>query len=318
MTLEQLRIRLAFLNNRDEHIGLSMYIVFRNNDIRFANLEDEAREDLKNNFIAYLNSRINTDAEPTYCNLTEYTDRSNPICYYDLPERLDGFRPLNAVTTQERQNEFSFNNDNFNEIQAFVFLIGNENNKVALYKKHHHFSLISRDSSFVGLRKSETGLVKLESDILKINEKFEFLQVDNHVIVFNVKSLESSFGYDGILMRAARTKFELIQEAELIENVEELEELINEKKYAKKMTRINPQTPVLALPFDKLRGFILGHPKLRRKIRFNATEDKIKFHTKNSKELFLKLLGDNYLKSELTDLLYESDEKAQLSNEEEE
>lgn len=316
MTIEQLRNRLSFLNDVNEHKSLSMYLILKNGDIRFANLEEAVRNELKNKFVAYLNGRINNDGELNYCNLTDYTDRKNTVCYYDLPEPLPGLQPLNVVTTQEQQQEFSFIDDDFSNIEGFVFLIGNETNKIALYKKHYPLSLIKRDSSFVGLRKSETGLVRLESDILKVNETFEFLQVDNQVVVFSIKSLESSFGYTGILMRAAKTKFDLIQEAELIENVEELEELIQEKKFAKKIIKIKADTPVLALPFDRLKTFILGHPKLKRRLKFNDAQDRIKFHSKTSKELFLKLLSDSYLKSELTDLLYETDEKEQLSNEE--
>lgn len=316
MTVEQLRNRLSFLNDVNEHKSLSMYLILKNGDIRFANLEEAVRNELKNKFVAYLNGRINNDGELNYCNLTDYTDRKNTVCYYDLPEPLPGLQPLNVVTTQEQQQEFSFIDDDFSNIEGFVFLIGNETNKIALYKKHYPLSLIKRDSSFVGLRKSETGLVRLESDILKVNETFEFLQVDNQVVVFSIKSLESSFGYTGILMRAAKTKFDLIQEAELIENVEELEELIQEKKFAKKIIKIKADTPVLALPFDRLKTFILGHPKLKRRLKFNDAQDRIKFHSKTSKELFLKLLSDSYLKSELTDLLYETDEKEQLSNEE--
>jgi hypothetical protein len=316
MTIDQLRNRLSFLNDANEHISLSMYLILKDGDIRFANLEETVRNELKNKFLAYLNGRINNDTELNYCNLTDYTDRKNTVCYYDLPEPLPGLQALNVVTTQEEQQEFSFIDDDFSNIEGFIFLIGNETNKIALYKKHYSLSLIKRDSSFVGLRKSATGLVKLESDILKVNETFEFLQVDNQVVVFSIKSLESSFGYTGILMRAAKTKFDLIQDAELIENVEELEELIQEKKFAKKIVKIKADTPVLALPFDRLRTFILGHPKLKRRLKFNDTQDRIKFHSKTSKELFLKLLSDSYLKSELTDLLYETDEKEQLSNEE--
>lgn len=316
MTIEQLRNRLSFLNDANEHKSLSMYLILKNGDIRFANLEEAVRNELKNKFVAYLNGRINNDGELNYCNLTDYTDRKNTVCYYDLPEPLPGLQPLNVVTTQEQQQEFSFIDDDFSNIEGFVFLIGNETNKIALYKKHYPLSLIKRDSSFVGLRKSETGLVRLESDILKVNETFEFLQIDNQVVVFSIKSLESSFGYTGILMRAAKTKFDLIQEAELIENVEELEELIQEKKFAKKIIKIKADTPVLALPFDRLKTFILGHPKLKRRLKFNDAQDRIKFHSKTSKELFLKLLSDSYLKSELTDLLYETDEKEQLSDEE--
>jgi len=294
MTKEQLQNRLSFLNDVNSPIGLSMYIVFKDGRIHFANLEASVRMELKNNFISYINNRLNNNDDLNYCNLSEYTDKRNAICFYDLPVPLPGLAPLNTVATQEEQTEFSFNNDEFDDIEGFVFLIGVENNKISLYKKHSHLSLIKRDSSFIGLRKSDTELVRVESDILKVSGTFEFLQVDNHVIVFNIASLENSFGYTGILMRAAKTKFSLIEDAELIENVSELEELIKEKKYAKRMVRVKASTPVLALPFDKLKGFIQTHPKLKRRIKFNDAQDKIKFHTKTSKELFLKLLSDSF------------------------
>lgn len=316
MTLNNLNERLSFLDDNNHAIGLSMYIILKDGQVRFANLETSVRDELKKKFIKYLHNRLDIENDLNYCNLTDYTDRKNTVCYYDLPEALPGLVALNTVANQEEQMEFSFKSDNFSDIESFIFLIGNETNKIALYKKHYSLSLIKRDSSFIGLRKSETEFVKLESDILKVNETFEFLQVDNQVIVFSVKSLESSFGYTGILMRAAKTNFQLIQDAQLIENVEELEELINEKRYAKKVVKIKPNTPVLALPFTKLKTFIEGHPKLKRRLKFNDAQDKIKFHSKTSKELFIKLLSDSYLKSELTDLLYESDEKEELSNEE--
>ena len=170
MTLEQLQQRLAFLSDTNEHTSLSMYIILKDESIRMANLEVSVRQEMKNKFIAYLNSRINDNSDLNYCNLSSYNDKRNSVCYYDLPEPLPGLNPLNVVTTQEQQNEFSFKDDNFNEIESFVFLIGNEKNRIALFKRHYPMNLIKRDSSFVGLRKSKTGLVKLESDILKINE----------------------------------------------------------------------------------------------------------------------------------------------------
>lgn len=316
MTLQQLNDRLAFLNNENEQKGLSMYIVFKDGSIRFANLESTVRSELQSKFTTYILGRLSIQSGVNYCNLTDYSDKRNTVCYYDLPEPLPGVQPLTTISAQEQQQEFSFNNDDFKNIDAFVFLIGNEVNKIAVYKKHYPISLVKKDSSFVPLVKSSTELVRLSSDILKITDTVEFVQVDNHVIVFSIKTLESSFGYTGILMRAAKTKLDLIEEAELIENVAELEDLIQEKKFARKIVRIKANTPVLALPFSKLRSFIQDHPKLKRRIKFNDAEDRIRFHSQTSKELFLKLLSDSYLKSELTELLYESDDKEELSKEE--
>ena len=52
--------------------------------------------------------------------------------------------------------------------------------------------------------------------------------------------------------------------------------------------------------------FCRDFPKLSGKIRFNEDEDKIVLDTQVSKDLFLKMLMDNYLTSELTELHYES------------
>lgn len=316
MTLNELRTKLAFLNDTRNPLSLSMYILKKDGTIRFANVEESVRIEMKDKFISYMNNRLN-DTEINYCNLTEYVDRKNTVCWYDLGETIPALTHLSTITLTENQQEFSFANENFSDIDAFLFLIGNENNKVAIYKKQYPISLVKRNGTFIPLKKSATELVKLESDILKVSENFEFFQIDNESVVFSIKTLESSFGYLGILIAAATAKLDLVRNAEIIENIEELENLIQQKKHAKKIVKINADTPVLGLPFETLRTFINGHPKLRNRIRFNDTSDKIRFHSQVSKELFLKLLSDSYLKSELTDLLYESDNKEQLTLDEE-
>ncbi|HEV7348339.1 anti-phage protein KwaB [Telluribacter sp.] len=317
MTIQELREKISFLYDSGNAISLSMYMILNSGEIRFANLEEETRGDLKEKFLNYLSERTNESNDLHYCNLTEYNDTKNTICYYDLPDPLPGLQPLNVVSSAEEQQEFEFNANSFADIEAFAFLIGNETQNIAIYKKNYNnINLIKRDSSVIALVTSilsdKSELVKVKSDILKVNEKFDFMLVENHVLVMNTKYLETDMGYLGILIKAARTKFEIIQKANIVENINELEDLISDKKYAKKFVKIRPDTPVLGIEFSKLREFIENHPALKNKIKFNDTLDKIKFHSKISKDLFIKLLYDSYLKSELTDLLYESENKLQL------
>jgi hypothetical protein len=60
------------------------------------------------------------------------------------------------------------------------------------------------------------------------------------------------------------------------------------------------------IPFPLILSFIEGHPNLRRRIRFNEGNTRIKLDTKVSKELFIKLLNDDFLISQLTELYYDS------------
>lgn len=318
MTLDQLNAKLSFLDGQDGPVSLSMYILLQGGGIRSANLEEQARSELKIRFLSYLRRRLDMDDPNNYCPLTEHSDRKDAICYYDLEEVPEGLSAMSQVIQDEDRVEFSAGQDGFNNIEGFVFLIGNERSKVAIYKKHYPIALITQGPKFLSFGKSDTGLVQITDDILKISDKFEFLQIDQSLIVFSTNTLERYFGYDGILQTAARKNFDLISDAELIENIEELEELVTQKKFAKKMVAIKAQTPVLALPFDKIRQFILEHPKLKRRLKFNDSNDRIRFHSRKSKELFLDLLSDSYLKSELTELLYHSSIKDSLSNEEEE
>lgn len=317
MTVEQLLENIKFLDDLTTPSTLSMYIIKNDLSIRHVNVDEPAREDLQTRFTEYLNGRLNNN-ELNYSPLSEYTDTENSICYYDLQEMPIGLEVMQTVLDVEDQTEFSVENDGFNDIVGFVFLIGNEQNKIALYKKHHQLSVLKQSNRYLSFRKSDTGLTRVTQDILKISDNFDFLQVNQNLVVFSTKTLENNFGYERILQDAARLKFDLISDAELIENIMELEELIIEKKYAKRMVGINASTPVLILPFDKIRTFIMGHPKLKRRLKFNDTNDKIKFHSKKSKELFLDLMTDSFLKSELTDVLYHSPKKNQLTNDDEE
>lgn len=94
--------------------------------------------------------------------------------------------------------------------------------------------------------------------------------------------------------------------------IDELAEFINNTKYAKKVLRIQPESPVLQLAKSRIIRFIQEHPKLSRQIRFNETEDKIRLDTKTSKEKVIGILNDDFLKSNY----YESESKSTMIEEE--
>jgi hypothetical protein len=142
------------------------------------------------------------------------------------------------------------------------------------------------------------------------------MQIDDDVIVLNVTTLEKFFGFEDIIRTEATKCLATIEAANLLANMESLREMLVDVKFARKLMRIRADSPVLGLPFAKIRGFIRQHPKLRRRIRFNAAGTRISLDTRTSKELFLKLLDDDFLKSDLTDFLYETEKKYLLSNEE--
>ncbi len=233
-----------------------------------------------------------------------------------MDETPNGLEVMGELLANEEMPIFDFGTDNFNNVIGYVFLIGNENSKIAIYKKLYPISLIHQ-ASILMVMKDDVQLVKVNRDVIKINESFEFMQIENDLVVTNLKTLERFFGFEEVIRNKAAANLTIIQQSNLLEDITPLNDLVNDLRYAKKLMKVRSDSTVLQLSIDKVKSFILSHPKLKRRIRFNPDGSKISLDTHVSKELFLKLLDDVFLKSDLTDFLYESDIKNIMTNEEE-
>lgn len=60
---------------------------------------------------------------------------------------------------------------------------------------------------------------------------------------------------------------------------------------------------------DTIKNFIENYEPLKGKFKFNEDRTKFDLNTKKSQNLFLKLLNDDFLISQLTSLYYESSSK---------
>jgi len=311
--------KLKFLFDDKNEIGLNMYMIMKTDEdflIRKADLDQPVIDELKRKYRAKINLQCNIDSDLGFSEITQANDRRSTIYHYNLKEKPQGLKVLDTILKTEQDKLFNFSKDNFKSIYGFVFLIGNADKNIALYKKMYPISLIQRDSVLM-VHKVKTRLVRLDEDILKINDDFDFIQIEDDLIITNINTLERYFGYEDIIRRQADANLQLIEESGLLEDILPLKEMALEIKYAKKIVKLKRGSPVLTLQFDRVKKFVKNHPKLKNRMRFNTDGTKFSLDTKTSKELFLKLLDDDFLKSELTDLLYESEVKDQLSNEEE-
>ncbi len=328
MTREELNQNIAFLYANGNPIGIKVFFVLSQqgeNVIRFADISPQVAIDLKTQFAGYIQQRIANNEELNYGSITEADDSGNAAYHYNLEEQPALLQPLfdvNAAEIFAMQQDgeqpfknFSFDADDLKKINAFIICLGNEANKVVLYKKHYPISLMRR-GSYYGLVPSQTRLESFTDNVIKINDTVEFMLVNNALIVFSLKTFQNSFGYDQIIHNKAEENLLTIAATNLLEDIEQLRELTTELKYAKKIMSIRHPSPVLNIPFNDVKLFIQGHPRLKHRIKFNGDQSRIDLQTKSSKELFIKILNDDFLKSELTQLLYDSMKKAAMDNRE--
>jgi len=270
MTKQQLLEKLSFLNEIKEPIGVELYFILKNDEIRYADTSKEVNEDLKKQFINYIKEKFLTELNPDlkFENISEAREHRNTVYLYDHDTWPDELKILQGFSGQNI-NEFSFKKDKIESIKAFLIKLGNQNQEIVIYKRHHNILLLRKDSALnIIWSGSDSRVEKLESDVLKLNEKFEFMTVNGNLIGLSLKILESHFGYKEIIRQKAQEIVKVIQDSGILESVEGLENLISVNKYAKKVMKIKSGSPVLNAPFDNIKKFINQHPAFTQKCSF--------------------------------------------------
>lgn len=320
MELNELRELLDVINSEEDPVSIRVHLVKKENDgtesILLADVSDDLEEDLKNVFRNQINQKFLDNEELVYDNISTASETENSIFYYDIEEFPEKLNVLQDFNTWNDYEEFSFSNNDLESIKAILITVGNEDTYFTIFKHVYPVTIVRQDK-MLGLMPVGDRFEKLNANILQINNSIDFIYAQESLIINNLKTLSSAYGYKEIIKNQARERIQLIGELDLIENIEELTQFVENVKYAKRVMRINPESPVLQLAKNSIIDFITGHSKLSRRIRFNVNEDRILLDTDVSKVITIGILNDDYLKSNLTDLDYESEKKSEFDIEDE-
>jgi len=316
MNLEELKELLSVINNENEPIGIRVHLVKKNENgeeiILKSDVSPELSEELKTMFTETLNQRFFENEELVLTNISDANELINSAFYYDIDEFPQKLNILQNFNTWEDYPEFSFNNDDIESIKAILITIGNQNSHFTLFKHVYSITILKQDK-VLGFVPIGNRFEKLTTNILQINNSIDFIYAEDSLIINNLKTLTNAYGYKDIIKNQARERVELIRELDLIENIDELTNFVDNVKYAKRILKINPASPVLQLAKNQIIVFIRNHEKLSRKIRFSDCGEKIQLDTDVSKVVTIGILNDDYLKSNLTELDYESERKAEFN-----
>ncbi len=311
MTAEELKENLSYYSNNIEEIGISVYVLLKNDDNYIPKKLDITASDLpslQEVFIKSIEETIIDKDELTVLNLSSSDERINVIYKYDIevPEELSA---METVLESDNHTLFNIETDDIKNVRAFLIEIGNEENQIVLYKTLASVNVFGRSSFF--LKKSNERFEKINEEFLRISGSFQLMKVNDHLFVLDLKTIERFFGFHDVIVREATAGLEAIENMQILENPETLRELIEDVKYARRFTKVARSSPVIGsnISNDRIINFCKNHPALINKMRFNSEEDKLQLDTNVSKDLFIKLLMDDFLTSELTDFHYTSEAK---------
>ncbi|MFY9078354.1 DUF4868 domain-containing protein [Aliarcobacter cryaerophilus] len=306
MNIVELKSEIEFFNDNIDEIGVSIYAVLKNelNPVKL-DIESKALNGLKTLFLDSLNETIIYNDELSVLNLSSSDDRVNAIYQYDvdIPDELSC---INSVIITDNLPLMNISDTSLLDVQALLIEIGNDEKQMVLYKTMASINIYGRTNFF--LKKSDTRLTQIDDEFLRVSSNFQLIRVNDKLFVIDLKSLEKNFGFHEVIKREATLGVNAVELMLLVENTEVLRELIDDVKYARKFTKVAKSSPVIKarIPNQDIINFCKIFPKLAGKIRFNQAEDKILLDTKVSKDLFIKVLMDDFLTSELTKFHYES------------
>lgn len=248
--------------------------------------------------------------------LSAADERGKCFYQYDLevPQEL---QMLESVVGNDNLQVFNFNNTQLSNIDSLLIVLADDNNEVTLYKKLSPVEVIGRGGYI--FKRANRRLEKFDDQLLRITSKFQVIRVSGELIINDLNAIEKSFGFHDVITREATVSLNAINEMQLISNIESLQELVNNVSFARKLTKVARNSPVikLGIPNANIIAFAKSHPLTKSKMRFNEDESQFKLDTRVSKDLLIKILNDDLLTSELTKLYYDSLAKDGIKTEEE-
>ncbi|PKM06963.1 MAG: DUF4868 domain-containing protein [Gammaproteobacteria bacterium HGW-Gammaproteobacteria-4] len=308
MTAEELKAAIAEIQADYDNIGVAVYALLKDAETSQPvklDIEHEALEGLKSLFMESLRETISDNEEIAVLNLSSSDERLDAIYVYDLEVPAE-LAALETVITQDDLPLLDLNDQSLSSIKALLIEIGNNIGQIVLYKAMAPVNIFGRTSFF--LKKSASRFEQLNDEFLRVSAGFQMLRINGTLLVIDLGALERSFGFHDVIKREAAVGLAAIESAKLVSNPEVLHELIDDVKYARRLTKVAKSSPVLkaGVSSANIIQFCQTFPNLVGKIRFNEAQDRILLDTKVSKDLFIKLLMDDFLTSELTRFHYTS------------
>lgn len=297
-----------------EGSGIEIYFGLENGECRKGNFANAVQDNLKSIFVESLNGKVISD-DISLLNISESDERKNAIYYYDLPhdDGIAGTELMYEVCNpQNNIGFFSFDDDGIENISFFLIKIATVDNQLVIYRNLPSINNYKKQkSNFIWWHNNIFD--EMPNDFLKISPGVELLKIDDDFIIVDMKFFERAYGFHDQIKKSAHAQVVRLATANFLEGIEKLdEEADSDVNIARKLSNIENNAPVLGKIIDNnlaiadFINFTKTHPALTGKFKYSENGDKIAIRTKGHIKFLLKALNDDYLKSELTKIAYDS------------
>jgi hypothetical protein len=295
-------LNIEELNNKvkdifeNEIIGINIYVLMKNNELKKLNLVDN--QDMENDLIrGFKELFYKTLKELEKIDKYSEADKiENHIYLYDLENKpIQMEKMLENFSSQKIETTTDFLN-----VEGFLILIGNETQKIVIYKKHYAMNLLKKDKFlFMNI---DNRITKANTEVLRFGFNFDFFSLESDIYIPNIAKLERVCKIYDILKKEASKGIKKIEEIDIVENTTLLLDEIEKIGFAKKVIKACGENSILNnISKEKFFEYIKNNPRYS----IDISNNKIMLNTKKAIQNFIKILNEEILISKLTNTEYE-------------
>lgn len=306
ITREQIIDALAFLSDDSQKIivvyGLKEDLTVLKLDIHrdhLATLLDMMKDSIRENMV-----------DKKY-EVKSYRSADERQAYYeyDMDDETEEIRLLREIPGNDDIPLFKFDDNTISELNSLVLVITSGDNTISLYKDISGVEKIYTRRRYI-IKKSGQQFVRETEDMLSISSSFHMMRVAGVTVLTDLDILEKRNGFKNIIINQASRDSQKVCDKQIVSNFEYLKTALDgDLSLSKKLVKALKDSPVLGIDNNQIIRFAQTNRRLKGKLDYTADNSQI--HLTNKKQIpwFLKLLNDDFLRSQLSDEEYESGNK---------
>lgn len=307
-----------FLNSTN--VGLKLYGVVYDKEnenflVKKINLLEETKEKLECKVLQNLVMKKNYIVKT----LEEYDNQKDVLCKVTEEQQSEKIKKLLNNLKEDISEIYG---GGFSDIYGILYKVTHVDGEVLwIYRQNYSINVIS-ENVFSLILEGDRIFKFLDKKIFKLNAESDFFilkekQENNvemiNIYVDNLNVIEKNFGMQEIIKKKALENISEIEKLDLIDSVEVLEDKVNSEDmtFTRKLMKINKESPVFKVKKKNILEFVKQNKVTKGVLKIVIKDgiENILVSTEKEKEMFLKLLNDDILHSELTNMLYISNSK---------
>lgn len=313
MTKDEFLSKLNDLSSMG-NAGVLVFFALKSSTLLKANINDDVEKHIRHalqNRLKLLHNNYFNLPDFDVKKLSEADDRSSVVYIYDVDDDITIKKHMCELKEHQEPDFFTKENDRlfmpktpFEDIDMVFYKYGTQENHIYMCRKIFSINVMKKGTF---LFRTKDIIESVNDDLLKLDDQVDFMQVNEDLLVLNLKILERFESYTDLITKEAATALNNIAKINLIDNIQELKDLASGNvAYARKIKRLE-QSPVMKQSKKTIIKFIKKHPVLSKLLKIQ--NDKIILDGKKSKDALLSMLNDEYLHSELTNSNYKAPSK---------